>query len=65
MLFLKTKTQLALNVNSSGELGGSRFSRIYLAPAIRAQIGATGVFPVSADNTEQAAKSQCNDQLMQ
>jgi len=26
MLFLKTKTQLALNVNSSGELGGSRFS---------------------------------------
>jgi len=32
MLFLKTKTQLALNVNSSGELGGSRFSCILRRP---------------------------------
>jgi hypothetical protein len=58
MLFLKTKTQLALNVNSSGELGGSRFSCICLAPAIRAQIGAAEVLPASPDNTEQGGKSQ-------
>jgi len=39
MRFLKAKTQLA----EKRELGGSRFSSICEAPAIRAQIGAAGV----------------------
>jgi hypothetical protein len=64
MLFLKTKTQFALNVNSSGELGGSRFSCIFEAPAIRAQIGAADGFPASSDDTEWGNKCQCNDLLM-
>jgi len=54
MLFLKNKNP----VGRKRELGGSRFSCIYLAPAIRAQIGAAEGLSAFADDTEQAPKSQ-------
>jgi hypothetical protein len=58
MLFLNTKTQWRLRRLSKRELGGSRFSCIYLAPAIRAQIGATGSKPALKEDTERAANCQ-------